>query len=70
MTLSETFLTLTDAVRDFTVDITIDGLTDSRGDTVTGTTSATIRRALKVGDTVVMLRMQGGQNFVVLDRTG
>lgn len=69
LTLSEAFLTLTDAVKDLTVDITIDGLTDSSGDTVAGRTSATIHKALKVGDAVVMLRMQGGQKFVVLDKS-
>ena len=30
----------------------------------------TIYNSLKVGDTVIMMRMQGGQTFVVLDKIG
>lgn len=59
--------------------------TDSGGDTidltskttnlkhthdVEGTKSMTIHNALKKGDEVVLVRMQGGQQYIVIDRIG
>lgn len=37
---------------------------------VAGTKSITIHNKLKVGEQVVLLRMQGGQKYLVLDRIG
>lgn len=37
---------------------------------IKGTFQMTIRNALKEGDTVLLLRQNGGQNFIVLDRIG
>ena len=37
---------------------------------IKGTFQMTIRNALKEDDTVLLLRQNGGQNFIVLDRIG
>ena len=38
--------------------------------TITGRKELTIHNALSVGDKVILLRQQGGQKFVVIDRIG
>jgi len=68
LTLPEKVLVLTDAVRDHDVEITLSGLTDSRGDSVSGTSVATVHSALKVGESVLMVRKQGGQQYLIIGR--
>lgn len=88
-TLTEAQLILTNQVRDFTLEMTVDHQTEtvSHGhpviDTYTGggTASAVdhahpykgrkvfrVHRALKMGEKVILLRCDGGQKFIVLDR--
>ena len=52
----------------------VNGSTGSAGGShshkVKGTINVIVHNALKVGDTVLLLRQDGGQNFIVLDRIG
>ena len=73
-------LILTNAVRDFTVRMTVDHQTESAsggsGDasfashkhTYKGTKAYRVHLALKAGEKVIMLRTDGGQKYVILDR--
>lgn len=87
--LGEAQLILTNSVRDFTVEMTVDHVTEivSHGhqviDTFTGGGTATpvehshpykgrksfqVHLSLKTGEKVIMLRCDGGQKYIVLDR--
>lgn len=104
MTLTAAQLMLTNAVRDFSVDMTVDHATGSalgsanlvhkhaysgttsEGDTFSGNTETAggvnlshthsykgrknykVHLGLKVGEKVILLRCDGGQQFIVLDR--
>lgn len=73
-------LILTNAVRDYTVYMTADHQTEessggsgaaafaSHKHAYAGTKSYRVHLALKVGEQVVMLRTDGGQKFIILDR--
>lgn len=73
-------LILTNAVRDFTVRMTVDHQTESTsggsGDAsfashkhaYKGTKAYRVHLALKPGEKVIMLRTDGGQKYVILDR--
>ena len=69
-------LLLTNAVRDYTVYETVDHTTGSALDSVnlghshsyTGRKKITVHMGLKTGDKVILLRCDGGQKFIVLDR--
>ena len=77
---SEEFLELTDAVRDYDVDITVSHTTENRAGggglalfeshnhEYKGRKKITVHNGLHVGETVIMLRQAGGQGFVVLSR--
>nr|DAS85647.1 MAG TPA: Protein of unknown function (DUF2577) [Caudoviricetes sp.] len=77
---TEEFLELTDAVRDYDVDITVSHTTENRAGgsgyalfeshnhDYTGRKKITVHNGLHVGETVIMLRQAGGQGFVVLSR--
>ena len=58
ITLSETFLVLSNLVKDSEVNITIDGITQK----------CVIHNSLKKNETVILIRYQGGQKYLVLDR--
>lgn len=87
--LGEKQLILTNAVRDYTVEMTVDHVTEviSHGHSVTdtytgggtaqpvdhshpykGRKSFRVHLGLKVGEKVILVRCDGGQQFVVLDR--
>ena len=76
ITLKKEQLTLTWAVVDHVVDITVDHLTESSScgiggphiHPVIGRKTIIIHNNLRVGEKVVLMREQGGQRFVVLDR--
>ncbi|MEA4972384.1 MAG: DUF2577 domain-containing protein [Candidatus Metalachnospira sp.] len=90
LTLTESFLILTKAVIDYSVDMTVDHLTEnhthdhSYTDDGSGRTTGSnthchaykgrkkfiMHNKLKVGDKVILLRVQGGQKFIVLDVVG
>lgn len=77
---TEEFLELTDAVRDYDVDITVSHTTENRGGgsgyaefqshnhDYKGRKKITVHNGLHVGETVILLRQSGGQGFVVLSR--
>ena len=81
MTLDETFLVLTKNVSDYETEtdisfagegvIEIDGINERflKGISCTDA-KIKMKNALKAGDEVVMIKMQGGQKFVVLDKVG
>lgn len=86
--LGEKQLILTNAVRDYTVEMTVDHVTEviSHGHSVTDTSgggtaqpvdhshpykgrkSFRVHLGLKMGEKVILVRCDGGQQFVVLDR--
>lgn len=68
LVIPEKALILTDAVHDHDVDITIHGISDSDGDSISGRTTVTIHNALKIGESVLMIRKQGGQQFLIIGR--
>lgn len=80
--LPEEFLVLSNNVKDHTTEVTINFATqDSAGGTgysayaahnhvISGKTKVTIHNALKEGETVILMRMQGGQKYIVIDRGG
>lgn len=68
LTLNERMIILTNAVKDHEIDITIHGISDSRGDSISGKTTITIHNGLKVGESVLLLRRQGGQEYLAVGR--
>lgn len=89
MTLTDMQLVLTRNVTDYTINMTVNHVTENHTHTHTitdtytgggsasdethnhnyvGTKAFTIHSALVVGDEVLLLRMQGGQKYIVLDR--
>ncbi len=79
--LSEDFLILTDLVRDFDVDITVNHTTENKsgggGDasfashkhSYVGRKKITIHNGLSVGESVILVQQAGGQEFIVLSRS-
>ena len=79
-TLTEAQLILTNNVRDFSVEMTVDHTTDAAsggsGDAsfashrhdYTGRKKFKVHLGLKTGEKVILLRCDGGQKFIVLDR--
>lgn len=78
--LSEEFLILTNAVKDHWRDMTVDHMTENAsggsGDSAyaahnhpyTGRKKFLVHNDLAVGEHVLLLAMQGGQKFIVIDR--
>ena len=79
-TLTGAQLMLTNSVRDFTVEMTVDHRTEntsggsgdasfaSHNHAYKGRKSYRVHLALKAGEKVILLRCDGGQKFLVLDR--
>lgn len=68
LVLPEKALILTDAVRDRDITINIHGISDSRGDSIAGEATVTIHNALQIGESVLLIRKQGGQQFLIIGR--
>lgn len=77
LTLRETQLMLTSSVRDYTVEMTVDHSTEnissddeylSHNHAYKGRKKFTVHQGLKKGEKVLLLRCDGGQKFIVLDR--
>lgn len=78
----EQFLWLTDAVRDYAVDISVSHLTENRAGgggyaeyashnhDYKGRKKITVHNELQVGEAVYLLQKQGGQGFLILGRVG
>ena len=56
--LTHKFLITTSLVSDFSVDMEVDGQTKR----------TTVRLGLTAGESVILLRVQGGQKFIIIDR--
>lgn len=81
-TLGAAQLVLTRNVTDFTTNVTVNWNTESKsggsGDSsfsshnhaISGRKSITVHNGLVVGDEVILIRQQGGQKYVVVDRIG
>lgn len=81
-TLDSDFLVLTRNVTDYTVEMTVDHVTEeaaggsgessfeSHSHAYKGIKTFTVHNALKVNDKVIMLKAQGGQEYIVLDKIG
>lgn len=76
-TITKEFLILTKNVKDYNVNVSVDWNTDNRTvegtshfHNINGTKTITIHNALKQGDEVILLQVQGGQKFIVLDKAG
>lgn len=79
-TITEEFLVLTDAVRDYDVDITVNHTTEnaaggsgyaeyaSHNHGYKGRKRITVHNGLMPGESVVMLRQLGGQEYLVISR--
>lgn len=79
-TITEEFLVLTDAVRDYDVDITVNHATEnttggsgyaeyaSHNHGYKGRKRITVHNGLTPGESVVMLRQLGGQEYLVISR--
>lgn len=67
-------LILTRNVRDYEIEMTVEHVTESGDgpDTHTheykGKKKFTVHNALKLGDKVMLIKMQGGQKYIVLDK--
>lgn len=76
MILHSAQLVLTRSVTDYTTDVTVDWSTENKSMNanhahgISGKKSMTIHHGLKVNDEVILLRMQGGQKYVVIDKVG
>lgn len=80
-TLTEEFLILTDLVRDYDVDITVNHTTENKsggsGDAqfeshnhaYSGRKRITIHNGLSIGESVILIQQSGGQEFIVLSRS-
>lgn len=80
MTLTDKQLVLSSLVQDFTVSMTVDHKTEDKaggsGDAsfashnhdYKGTKSFRVHLGLSAGEKVILLRVQGGQKYIVLDR--
>lgn len=78
--IKEEYLILTDAVRDYSVDISVSHATENRsggsGDAAfashnhdyVGRKKITVHNALHPGELVILLQQQGGQQYCVLSR--
>lgn len=81
-TLDSDFLVLTRNVTDYTVEMTVDHVTEntsggtgeesfkSHSHAYKGKKKFTVHNALKVNDKVIMIKAQGGQEYIVLDKVG
>lgn len=80
LTLDESHLILTNLVKDFEVDMTVDFVTEntsggsgdssfaSHNHAVTGKKTFQVHLGLTTGESVMLLQVQGGQKYIVLDR--
>lgn len=80
LTLPEKFFKLTRAVVDHYVDISVNHVTENRGGgggyaefashnhDYKGKKKIMVHNGLKVGEEVILLQVQGGQRYIVLDR--
>jgi len=64
-------LVLTRNVRDYELEMTVEHVTEvaqGHSHEYKGRKKITVHNALKVGDSVMLIKMQGGQKYIVLDK--
>lgn len=71
--LDENFLMLTNSVKDYYVDMEVGFMTGVAGSpphshNVTKTIKVLVKNGLKEGERVLLVRVQGGQKYIVIDR--
>ena len=67
--LGERQLALTEAVSDYNIEVVLNHATEDaliHTHAITGTKTITIKNGLEVGDSVLMIRKHGGQEFIVI----
>lgn len=73
LTLTENQLILTRNVTDFETEITVDWKTEEaqlHTHSIKNKKKITVHNKLKTGDVAVLLRLSGGQQYLVLDKAG
>ena len=73
MTLGSAQLLLTRNVTDYETEVTVEWETEfanGHNHTTEGKKKITIHNSLVVGDELVLLRQQGGQKYIIIDRVG
>ena len=73
MTLGEAQLVLTRNVTDYEVEVTVEWETEvleTHGHEIKGKKKMLVHNSLVEGDELVLLRQQGGQKYIVIDRVG
>ena len=73
MLLPAEFFVLSRNVTNYSATMTINWSTENaqgHNHSVSGDKTVTINNALKVGEKVILIRFQGGQDYLVLDRIG
>ncbi|MDF2989447.1 MAG: hypothetical protein K0R50_4957 [Eubacterium sp.] len=71
LTLNEDQLILTNNVKDFDLEMTVEHITEESNlhtHHYKGKKKFRVHNSMVVGDEVIMLQMQGGQKFIVLDK--
>lgn len=71
LTLSAEWLELTSAVSNFSVDVTVNHSTETaegHSHGISGKKTVTVNLGLSVGEQVLLIRADGGQKYIVLDR--
>lgn len=69
--LNEAQLIFTNNVKDYDLEMTVEHFTEENNSHIhayKGRKKFRVHKSLSVGDEVIMLQMQGGQKFVVLDK--
>jgi preprotein translocase subunit YajC len=66
--LTKEFLVLTNNVMDYEVEIEVDWKTDDDLHTIKGKKKIKMLNALKTGEKVILIKQQGGQKYLVLDK--
>lgn len=69
MILNEAQMIFSRNVTDHVVQVSMDWKTEDHSHELTGTKEITIHNGLAVGDEVILVRQQGGQKYLVWDRT-
>lgn len=73
MMLGEKQLVLTEKVSDYIMELKVDWQTERESDHVhdiSGRKKIVVYNGLGLGDKVILIRQQGGQKFIVIDRVG
>lgn len=73
LTLTKEQLVLSEKVTNYKTSIYLDASTTSVEDhkhALKGTFNVTVNNSLKINDEVILLRMQQGQKYIILDRIG